>query len=54
MGHVAVTADLVTGIDNDDTLVEVVCQDSRHLANDGGLSDTGPVDRDCEGSNLPS
>ena len=41
MRHVAVTADLIARIDDDDALLELIAQHARHLANHGRLPDAG-------------
>ena len=45
---VPIASDLVRGVDDDDPLLQVVAQDARHLADDGGLADAGaPEEQDA-------
>ena len=43
MRDVAITRDLVRGIDDDDALLQIVGEDARHLTKERRLSDAGPA-----------
>jgi hypothetical protein len=41
--NIAVARDLVRGVDDDDTLVQIIGEEARNLTQHGGLTDTGPA-----------